>query len=219
MTDSSHRKNIESILQSSICKAQSSVESNPEIKKMVEQLRNLYADDREDFLFSVGAAPPPPKFQKRLQTPPPSRIPQLLYILNAVTSKGPVTLPPSFRNRQGILPSSLQNAALEVPGRNEEIPRRHVPPSPTRRPPQPQDFEEIKHLDSQLDEARCLFAEIKKQESAIQQRKGKYGIPMERLKAERLLRELPATITQLEYKKRQIEEKALREDVESEDAL
>lgn len=207
MDDSSRRKNIEKILQSTIRQAQASVQSDPQLKKMVEQLRNLYQEDREDFLFALGAAPPPSASKKPIKVPP-SRIPQLLYILNAVTSRGAISVPPPFRKQPGGLPASLQNATLEVIPLPEDgiLPRHTRPPSPARRPSQLKELEEIGRLDSQIDEAQRLFEEIKKEESAIRQRKGKYAIAIERLKAERLLRELPGTIARLVHKKRLLEE-------------
>lgn len=207
MADSSRRKTIEDILQSTIRKAQEDIQSDPSLQEMVDRLRTLYQEDREDFLFALGAAPPSAKKKKHPPVPP-SRIPQLLFLLNAITSRGSISLPPSFRNRTSILPASLKNTQLDVVSTpsNSSV-SQSVPISPARRPSQIQELQEIEKLDAQIEETQKQFVQIKKEESAILERKGKYAIAVERLKAERLLRELPSRISQLIHKKKLLEER------------
>ncbi len=217
MADSFRRKNIEDILQSTIQKAQENIQSDPSLKKMVDRLRDLYQEDREDFLFALGAAPPPTGKKKRPPVPP-SRIPQLLFLLNAITSRGTVSLPPSFRNRVGILPASLKNTQLEVVSTPKSTSvSKSVPVSPARRPSQIQELQEIEKLDVRIEEVQKQFEQIKKEESAILERKGKYAIAVERLKAERLLRELPGRISQLVHKKKLLVERIQSNTPQSED--
>ena len=81
MPDSSRRKQIEDTLTALLRTMQKSVLADPRLKKMVEQLRRSYHEDKEDFLITLGLATPPAPPVPR-QPLPSSRIPRLLLILN-----------------------------------------------------------------------------------------------------------------------------------------
>ncbi len=215
----SNRKELEDILQSTILQAQPAVQSDPEIKKMVTQLRSLYQDNQEEFMFALGAGPPPAQTQP---TPvnvdqskivdqskvPQSRIPELLFLLNAVTSGESVSLPPSFKNQPGGMPSPLENSTLQIK-QNPDVNTANEPSrpiSPARRQSKLKELQEIATIDAAIHEAEEKLIIIKKDEAAIKQRSGKYAISVERLKAERILREIPGSIERLILKKRMLEE-------------
>ena len=206
MADSQQRKTIEEALQATIQNAQASVQSDPKMQAMVDQLRSLYREDREDFMFALGAAPPPPSSSPKRPPVPPSRIPQLLFLLNAVTTKGPVSAPPSFRNKSGVLPSSLNASTIEVVQPDAPEIENNVPTSPARRPSRIKELQEIDKLEAQIQKAQHELETIKLEETAIRERRGKYAVAIERLKAERLLRELPGTINNLTQKKKYLED-------------
>ncbi len=213
MSPSSHRKELEDILEAKILQAQPAVQSNPDIQKMVTQLRSLYQDNQEDFMFALGAGPPPAQAKQKPQNVvqakvPQSRIPELLFLLNAVTSGESVSLPPSFKNQPGGMPSPLVNSTLQIeklPGGNTAN-RRNRPVSPARRQSRMKELEEIETIDAAIQEAEDILIMIKKDEEAIKQKTGKYAIAVERLKAERILREIPGSIERLIYQKRLLEE-------------
>jgi hypothetical protein len=215
----SNRKELEDILEAKILQAQPAVQSNPDTQKMVKQLRSLYQDNQEEFLFALGAGPPPaqtqPKPPNESQSKiadqskvPQSRIPELLFLLNAVTSGESVSLPPSFKNQPGGMPSPLENSTLQIkqnPGGN--IANQPIKPiSPARRQSRIKELQEIETLDTAIHQAEEMLSLIKKDEEAIKQKKGKYAIAVERLKAERILREIPGSIEHLIFKKRLLEE-------------
>jgi len=54
-------------------------------------------------------------------------------------------------------------------------------------------------LMQRIEETKKELASIKKEEHLVRAKKGKYGLPAERLKAERMLRELPGQITHMEH--------------------
>ncbi len=189
------RNHKENVLKDLLKKAEKNYMKDPKIKKMVKQLRNLYMNDKDDFLFALGMAPPPAqKTTKKKPTPPPSRIPQLLMILDAV-AKSPSTFS-SMMDRSDNTPPSL--LAPFPPADKKEY---TIPEPPPFKPSEGDIRAQVKEVDKEMNESKDLFWSIKKEEKQLRARQGKYAVSVERLRAERLLRELPGKITQLAKKK------------------
>ncbi|MFB3785527.1 MAG: hypothetical protein ACE15F_04070 [bacterium] len=174
MPDPSRRKQIEDTLTALLRTMQKSLLADPRLKKMVEQLRKSYHEDKDDFLLTLGLAEPPsPPVPRR--TLPSSRIPRLLLLLNRLPL------------RQKPIGSSL-------------------PPQTGAGSDQAFWKKEIENLEKQIQQAKEILIHMKSEEKAVARRQGIYANPTERLKAERLLREMPSLITQWSQRKALLEQ-------------
>ncbi|MBN2329215.1 MAG: hypothetical protein JXR73_18895 [Candidatus Omnitrophica bacterium] len=207
MTDSAYRKDLEKNLIATIRKAQSSVQSNPKLQKMAEKIRSLYQDDQENVLNALGAASSSQSASTQ-KAPPASRIPELLYLLNETASLRSASRDQRLRKPQSLFPSLLKNLKLEsaVRGPTRSPVRRRNPFSPSRRHPPAQLIQQLEEIEFSIQEAQTLLSALQKEEDAVCRRMGKYANVVDRLKAERLLRELPGSIAQMRSQKQILEE-------------
>jgi len=197
MSSGDSRSQLEARLKAFLSKAETIALSDPKLKNMVEQLRNIYLTDRQGFMFAMGLSGPEPatKKPKVRPLPPPSRIPQLIMMMDALAS-GKMNLEPSSAiNPPSLLapfPPSVKKPAVNdaLPSKAEKIPLTKV-----------EIQQQLEDTEIELSQATDDFWKLKKEEKNIRTRKGKYTAAVERLKAERLLRELPGVITQLSERK------------------
>jgi len=184
--DPMNRKRSEALLSLHLRKAEEETLRDPEIRKMVDQLRQMYHDDQEGIFtaFAVTAQEDRPSTKKDQPTPPPSKIPQLLLMLSELSDRTPE--PPSAPHPRDPQPIPTKGG---VPT---------APPRPASKLKAPEDDRQ-RELMQRIEETKKELASIKKEEHLVRAKKGKYGLPAERLKAERMLRELPGQITHMEH--------------------
>ncbi len=200
MNQENSRKELEQKLKREIRYAEETAFRDPKLKDMVESLRKLYLNNKHDFLATLGIAstPAPQPTSRKRPVPPPSRIPQLLMILDSVTKK-PQNLTQNPQNTPSLLnPVPLDVMTESMPSDNYRANQFQLSAEERQK--------ELEKIQNKIDSTKALFWKIKQDEKAIRSRKGKYSIATERLKAERLLRELPGKITQLIKYKMEIEE-------------
>ena len=207
MPNSGRRKQLETDLDSWLRKAETDAYADPQIKAMIQQIRQLYLVNKDDFMFMLGmAAPPAPKQPRRL---PESKIPQLLSVLDQLGKLQPFPRPPL---RNVPLRASRERPSNSLPqGGVSSSPDTAITPVatiPATRNVQDRE-KQLAAIDAEILAAKVLFEKVKQEEDLIRSRKGKYGIAVERLKAERLLRELPQKIAELAYQRRMVEEGSL----------
>lgn len=195
MKQSKRRNFLEVTLQQAIRQAESKAFKDPQVKTMMMKLRKLYQEDSGDFMVALGLSGPPPT-QKNHSALPQSRIPHLIFLLDSLAKRS-IPLPP--RKQDGILPPPIsENFA--------------VPFSPIKNPNNPGNDEValrerrtiIRRIELEMVSLESTYKDIKADEPMILQRRGKYSVPAERLKAERLLRELPGKIKFLAQKKSEL---------------
>ncbi|MGC9326617.1 MAG: hypothetical protein ACP5I1_03200 [Candidatus Hinthialibacter sp.] len=207
MTDSIHRKDLEKNLIATIRQAQASVQSNPKLQGMAEKIRSLYQNDQENVLNALCAASSTPTESEK-KTPPASRIPQLLFLLHETASLR--TAPHSnWRPKtQSLFPSLTKNVKLEPVDLEHTSfsTRRRNPFSPPRRHPPAHLIQQLEEIEFSIHESQTLLTALLLEEDAVRRRTGKYAHVVERLKAERLLRELPGSISQMQNQKQLLEE-------------
>lgn len=180
--------------------------SNPKLKAMADQLRNSYQSDQAGFMNLLGMGGAPAKTPQRVKLPE-SKIPQLIMILDSLATKKPLSLPPTQKelNRDNT-PSLL--ATLDK--RNDDAVINMSPPKKdnVRRilPSTMINNSLLTEVDEEIHKAKAIFNSVKRDEGIIKSRKGKYAYAVERLKAERVLREYPEMISHLEHKRKMIEE-------------
>ncbi|RJP26380.1 MAG: hypothetical protein C4527_15525 [Candidatus Omnitrophota bacterium] len=207
MIDSNRRKNLEADLEKAIRLAEKETFTNPQLQAMVRRLRDLYLTDKDEFLFMMQASPPPQVHAQKRRQPklPPSKIPQLLAMLDALVTNKPLPVLPSIKNLGEGMPSPL---ILSLP-RADELKPVSKPVISVYSPAPPiseANRKEIESLEVEIRKVKAVYELVKKDEENIRNKKGKYGIAFERLKAERLLRELPEQIRHMIHKKRMLEE-------------
>ncbi len=219
MNNSDHREKLEADLKKQIRSAEKEAINDPKLKSMIKQLRDIYHSDKDSFLFMLGVAPPPSSTnsQNKPKNIPTSKIPQLLLMLDALATKKPLPVLPAKKPGLDGMPNPILST-LPHPAENEVDYEIHSPLDEAHQEIRPPDIDsnsppdmdsnseenqkEIEELEVEIRKARALYDLIKKDEMVIRQRKGKYGVPIERLKAERLLRELPEQIRHMIHKKR-----------------
>jgi hypothetical protein len=178
MPDNKRRDHLEQLLKAQLQKAEENVSNDPEMKNMVTKLREIYLHDKSDFLSALSPAPSPKTNKKPFQLPF-SKIPQLLMMIDQIGKKSPhlipIAPPPGLKN-----PSAKKTAS----------------PSPLDTPKMTslQIMRQIEKITVEINKANEVYAALKQEEPSIKARQGKYSIPHERLKGERLLRELPTRI-------------------------
>jgi hypothetical protein len=183
--------------------------SNPKLKAMADQLRNSYQMDQAGFMKMLGMGVAPPKKQERVKLPQ-SKIPKLLMILDSLATKKPLSLPPTKRdlnidNTPALLATYDRKTGNEIinmsPPKKNNL-RRIVPANSINN-------SMLKDVDEEILNAKALYNSVKRDEGIVKSRKGKYALAVERLKAERVLREYPEMISHLEHKRKMIEEGVL----------
>ncbi len=187
---------------------------NPEVKKMVEDLREMWEED-DDMTVAFAATAssdmpytPPPKRKPATMAEkanlPGSKIPQLLEMLSNLPAPGQRFINP-FRVATNTTANPLfSRNPLRVEARTkaeEELGR-----TPSAAPEQPaaelteSDRETIAKMEREIQALKIKYRLLKADEELIQSRRGDYAAPANRLKAERLLREIPGTISQLQHR-------------------
>lgn len=187
--DTQRRRLSEAVLNSHLRKAEEETLRDPEVRQMVERLRKMYLEDQEGIFtaFAVTTQEGGPVQPSRVP-PPSSKIPDLLLMLSELAERAParnVPIPPKP-------PKPLLRREPELPETTSPKTRA----APVSRAPED---DRQRELIREIEEAKKTLALIKKEERLIRARRGKYGIPGERLKAERLLRELPGQIVHMEH--------------------
>ncbi len=207
MAPFNHRKRLEADLESAIRGAEKETLHDPQLKSMVQQLRNLYRSDKDEFLFMLEASPPPNQKANtaKRQNLPPSKIPQLIAMLDALATNKPLPVLPSIDKSKNGMPPPL---VTSLPHPSEFQPAQKAKDFSVPKPkPIPEASQiEIEKINVEIRKLRALYDLIKKDEDLIKKRKKKYAIPFERLKAERLLRELPEQIRHLIHKRKMYED-------------
>lgn len=209
MSNSLERKRKEYRLAALLRSTEEKTLSNPKLKAMADQLRNSYQSDQAGFLNMMGMGGAPPKKQERIKLPE-SKIPQLLMILDSLATKKPLSLPPTKRdlnmeNTPALLATydkKDDNAIINMSPPTKNNVRRIVPANSVNN-------SLLKEVDDEILNAKAIYNSVKRDEGIVKSRKGKYALAVERLKAERVLREYPEKISHLEHKRKMIEEGVL----------
>lgn len=209
MSNSLERKRKEYRLAALLRSTEEKTLSNPKLKAMADQLRNSYQSDQAGFMNMMGMGGPPPKKQERIKLPE-SKIPQLIMILDSLATKKPLSLPPTQRdlnmeNTPALLATydkKDDNAIINMSPPTKDNVRRIVPANAVNN-------SLLQDVDDEIRNAKAIFNSVKRDEGIVKSRKGKYALAVERLKAERVLREYPEKISHLEHKRKMIEEGVL----------
>jgi len=188
--DPKSRRMAEALLNLHLKNAEKETLRNPEVREMVMRLRRMYEEDKEGIFtaFAVTArdtAGPP----ARGSAPPPSKIPNLILLLSELAElaeQGPAQSRP-----HPLDPTIVRPVKPPLPYEPSE--------SAPAKEPVPEDDRQ-RELIREIEQARQVLRDLRKEEPQIKGRRGKYGLPGERLKAERMLRELPGEILQMEHK-------------------
>ena len=186
---------------------------NPDVKRMIEEIREMWEEDdnmtvafaataSSDTPVRPGASPPRTAAWKvRL---PRSRIPELLEMLTQLPGPGlmasPLGMPPP---RGGSNPLMARNP-LRVEAKNEI---RATPPEPAMRPPigPPKaapgaDKAAIEKAEREVEAMKIKLGQLRETEEDMRAHRNEFAVPSNRLRAERLLRELPGAIEHLEHR-------------------
>lgn len=202
------RKILEDKLQSAIKRGEQVACKDPEVKKMIEGFRQMYQEDDGGILSALGMPDPsqmPPSGDPGpIQRPPESRIPQLIFMLDQLVKKKEEAKPlkksgykPKPRNIQVVpSPSSVEGS------RKPFLPSKDDGDFLTEIQSKSSD---ITAIDSEIAQSKEILNRVREDETAIKNHEGTYSDSSNRLKAERLLRELPGKIIYLQDKKREIE--------------
>ena len=185
------RSQLENRLRLLIRKAEEQLLSDPDTQKMMTRLRNYYLQDKEGFLDCFSQAPPATKI-KRIELPS-SNIPQLLYFLDKLKKAPSKELPDSKISKDLPCPNTTKSIF------HFEDSQRQV-----------QHKNQIDQITAEINKLKELYKELKKVEPAIHQGKGTFVNPTERLKYQRLLREIPGKIFSLNTILNQLEEENKR---------
>jgi hypothetical protein len=169
-------------------KAEEEVLYQPEVRQLVEHVRKMYREDPEGIFtaFAVTTQEKDTGASHRVSAPP-SRIPRLLSVLLELAQR-------SAARKVSV----ADEPSPPLPGREARFPG-----TPSQKPSAqpavraPEDQRE-RELMREIEQAKKALALVKKDETLIRTRRGKYSVPGERLRAERLLRELPGQIAQME---------------------
>lgn len=231
MEESKERKRLELDLQQAIKQGEEIAFQDPEVKEMVSSLRNMFENDEAGMLSALGFGSPPPQSKyKRIELPP-SKIPQLILMLNEISKKKASINRPGAqiknllqKSREPQRPSrqpssSSSNSGFHSRARNRDRDMidqldleskkdeyyATTPDSPTPEPASAPNQLSIRQIEREIHQAQEMLDVISRDREAIRQRQGTYAIPGNRLKAERLLRELPGRIAYLQQKKQEIE--------------
>ncbi len=209
MTNSLERKQKEYRLAALLRTTEKNTLSNPKLKAMADQLRNSYQMDQAGFLKMLGLGGPPDEKPQRVKLPE-SKIPQLLMILDSLATKKPLSLPPSHRelnlDSTPALLSRLENnddtGIINMSPPIKDNLRQIHPRSNINN-------EMLKEVDEEIQKAKAVYNSVKRDEGQVRGKQGKYALAVERLKAERILREYPEMISHLEHKRQMILEGVL----------
>ena len=204
MADSKRRKDLEAELDSTIRKVENSSVIDPKKKELIQKIRNLYHDGKEDFMTVMGVSQPSPETNKK--NVPPSKIPQLLLLLDELSSSNPIPNTTSMlRDEEGIPPSLILDETDN--SSSEKTIQSPVPSSQSSRANLSESAKKvIDDLETKIYQLKVIYNHLKREEEQIRNRNGKYAIAVERLKAERILREAPEQIRYLTQKVKLLQE-------------
>lgn len=219
MVDPDRRKQLEESLRDAIQQGEEIAFRDPEVKDMIESLRRMYEDDKGVLFSALGLGAPAkrPDPSQRVKLPN-SRIPELIHLLDTVAKRQSAKakgrfIPPYRSPTTTPSPKSAAHPSQKSPS---SLPRHSSPSvdapvtaSNTEKRSNPGEYtgrRAIQLIEEEIRQAQAMLELITRDRDAIRMRKGSYAIPMNRLKAERLLRELPSKIVYLEEKKGLLEE-------------
>lgn len=202
------RKILEDKLQSAIKRGEQIACKNPEVKKMIDGFRQMYQDDDGGMLSALGM-PDPSTLPSSgdpgsIPRPPESRIPQLIFMLDQLVKKQEANKP---QKKGGYTP---RPKTVRVVPSSSSVEGTRKPFLPSK---EKDDFlteiqsksTDLRALDSEIAQSKEILDRVRQDEKAIQNQQGTYSNTANRLKAERLLRELPGKIIYLQEKKLEIE--------------
>ncbi|MDP8245956.1 MAG: hypothetical protein P9L94_17875 [Candidatus Hinthialibacter antarcticus] len=202
------RKILEDKLQSAIKRGEHIACQDPEVKKMIEGFRQMYQEDDGGMLSALGmpgpSALPPSGEPSPIQRPPESRIPQLIFMLDQLVKKQEASKP---LKKSGYTP---RPKTVNVVPSTSSVQGSRKPFLPSK---EKDDFltefqtksSDLKALDSEIAQSKEILNRVRQDEQAIHNQQGTYSNTANRIKAERLLRELPGKIIYLQEKKLEIE--------------
>lgn len=204
------RKILEDKLQSAIKRGEHIACQDPEVKKMIEGFRQMYQEDDGGMLSALGmpvpnATPTQESDPGPIQHPPESRIPQLIFMLDQLAKKQEAAAKPFKKSgyspkpkKLNLVPSpsSVQNSRKPfLPSKETDEFLTEIQSKTTN----------LKAIDSEIAQSKEILSRVQQDENAIRNQEGTYSNTANRLKAERLLRELPGKIIYLQEKKLEIE--------------
>lgn len=207
MPDLKRRQYLEATLNKAISIAEKQAFKDPKTKKLIQDLRTMYMEGSEEFMFALGLGSAPPS--KPRPALPESRIPHLLMVLDALAQGHGLSLP-TRRSRSNLDPQPIVStlALPKAPMIPKKVLKPQLPPMQSNERKEI-NLKEIMRLEAEIQLLTQQYRILKQEEEAIRLRRGKYGIPIERIKAERLLRELPEKIAEIAHKKKLVEEGVL----------
>lgn len=197
------RKMGEEALTMRLKAAEEEMFKDPEVREMIEGIREMWAeDDGMAAAFSASAAadapranvppPPPPQTAAQKIGIPPSRIPELLQLLCEIPPSGVPTNPLMSANPlRTEARVSIHRQERTAPS---ETPQKH------QTEPEQIDEKAIAEAEREIEALRIKLRELREQEEMIKTRSGPFAFPANRLKAERLLREIPGAIVHLKHR-------------------
>lgn len=202
------REQLEMELEKAIREGEAEAFRDPEVKSMIESLRTMYTSDKGSLFSALGlSAPQPSNPDIERVSLPDSKIPDLIFMLDRLAkqsgrpewkkaleanrSRKPVRPGAIHPSRKPSLPSHTENPVevLDVDG-----------VSGTQNSPLTGE-KAIRVIEEQIRQHESMLELIQRDADKIRRREGTYAIPMNRLKAERLLREIPGKISMLREKK------------------
>jgi len=128
-------------------------------------------------------------------------------ILDSLVTKKPLSLPPTQKELDRDATPALL-ATLETRNGSEVINMSPPKKDNVRRilPSNMVNNTMLTEVDVEIHKTKAIYNSVKRDEGIIKSRKGKYAFAVERLKAERVLREYPEMLSHLEHKRKMIEE-------------
>ncbi|MBI1387703.1 MAG: hypothetical protein GC154_04580 [bacterium] len=210
MNNHIRRKILEEKLLSAIKRGENQAFKDPEVKKMIQQFRMMYQEDDGGMLSALGMpvdGPPPPNASndgspQEIPNLPESKIPQLIFLLDQIgKSQSSSNTKPKVKDLlkkppAPLSPSSVQGSRKPfLPKADEDLP--DLANEAT--------LAGLKAVEEEIEQTRMILARVREDEDAIHERQGTYAVTSTRLKAERLLRELPGKIAYLMNKKIELE--------------
>lgn len=197
--------------------AEKTMFANPSVRRMIAEIRDMWREDDSLYIAFGATAASETRYQPPKRIPrsiaektglPASRIPQLLELLSQLQE--PMNRPQALQRLKQLGPNPLlarhplrveaqQQAALEL-NKSAAQPATSLP---LDMPVDPAAIEKAEREVAALKIKRKL---LEGDREAILARRGEYALPSNRLRAERLLRELPGEIDHLEHRIRMMRE-------------
>lgn len=204
-----NRKILEEKLVSAIKRGERLAFEDPEVKKKIEGFRQMYEEDDGTMLKALGMPAPSPQSSPEPAATqlPQSKIPELIYILDQIGKTKPQpkkSSKPPLPKKPGIDPAQLKSSVQGT--RRPFLPKADEDDLPNQSLSQSARRSIIHDIETEIEQTRSILTRVKQDESAIRNHDGVYAATSTRLKAERLLRELPSKIAYLNAKKQELEQ-------------